>query len=263
MKTISTMMMKGGSGKTTLTRILASAALAKNLKVHIFDVDTDPQGIGWEASFNRASWGKITKPEWPHDRLTISGAVAQIDDLYDDMDRMEREGYDLVLVDTRPGAYRDTEDLIVATELVLIPTRPLQSDYTVAERTVEWFTKIVGTIEEGSPIPALRTIMTDVPRKLISVLTGELGIDALTPRDRDALQAIMQMPHAEVVVPESKYWQDLSAWGPLGVAADAASTQSVGRLQAVAMRDLLEGASALLDEMFQVIDSRNKEGADK
>ncbi|NDV53909.1 ParA family protein [Yangia sp. PrR003] len=48
------MMMKGGSGKTTLTRILASAALARGMKVHIFDVDTDPQALGWEASFSGA-----------------------------------------------------------------------------------------------------------------------------------------------------------------------------------------------------------------
>ncbi|MCA0998634.1 AAA family ATPase [Alloyangia pacifica] len=62
MKTISTMMMKGGSGKTTLTRILASAALARGMKVHIYDVDTDPQALGWEASFNASPGAKSKAP---------------------------------------------------------------------------------------------------------------------------------------------------------------------------------------------------------
>jgi chromosome partitioning protein len=257
MKTISTMMMKGGSGKTTLTRILASAALAQDMKVHIFDVDTDPQALGWEASFNRASWGKIEKPDWRHDQLTISGAVADMDEIYDGYDRMEAEGYDLVLTDTRPGANADTEDLILATDLVLIPTRPEQSDFTVAERTVEWFDDILKTVTPDSPTPALRTVLTAVPNKMISVLTGDLDIDSLTPRDRDALQAVMNMPHVLTVIPNSKYWREIPAWGPLGVAADAASRQPAGRLQGGAMHDVLAGGEALLEELFAVIDARN------
>ncbi len=256
MKTISTMMMKGGSGKTTLTRILASAALGKGMKVHIFDVDTDPQGMGWESSFARASWGRIAKPEWPRDRLSISGAVADMDEIYDGYARMEAEDYDLVLIDTRPGANADTEDLILATDLVLVPTRPEQSDFSVAERTVRWFEDILKTVTSDSPTPALRTVLTAVPGKMISVLTGDLDIGRLNPRDRDALQAVMAMPHALTVIPDSKYWKEIAAWGPLGVAADAASGQPAGRLQGAAMHDLLAGGEALLDELFEVIDTR-------
>ncbi len=256
LKTISTMMMKGGSGKTTLTRILASAALARGMKVHIFDVDTDPQALGWEASFNRASWGKIDKPAWRHDQLTISGAVADMDEIYDGYDRMEADGYDLVLIDTRPGANADTEDLILATDLVLIPTRPEQSDYSIAERTLEWFEDILKTVTPDSPTPALRTVLTAVPAKMISVLTGDLDIASLTPRDRDALQAVMDMPHALTVIPNSKYWREIAAWGPLGLAAKAANSQPAGRLQGGAMLDILAGGDALLEELLDVIDMR-------
>ncbi|NVK60562.1 MAG: hypothetical protein HWE37_10875 [Rhodobacteraceae bacterium] len=110
-------------------------------------------------------------------------------------DRMEAEGYDLVLIDTRPGANADTEDLILATDLVLI--RPGQSDYSIAERTLEWFEDILKTVTPDSPTPALRTVLTEVPAKMISVLTGDLDIASLTPRDRAALQAVMDMPHAQ------------------------------------------------------------------
>lgn len=110
-------------------------------------------------------------------------------------DRMEAEGHDLVLIDTRPGANADTDDLILATDLILI--RPGQSDYSIAERTLEWFEDILKTVTPDSPTPALRTVLTAVPAKMTSVLTGDLDIASLTPRDRDALQAVMDMTHAQ------------------------------------------------------------------
>lgn len=258
MKTITTMMMKGGSGKTTLTRILATAALDKGLRVHVVDMDTDFQVKGWRARFEKAPWGRVAKPDWPQDRLTIGGAAPSIQALYEELDRLEAEGCDLVLLDTRPGAHADTEDLVLAADLALIPTRPEQSDFELAKRTAGWFLDIVATLEDPADAPALRTVLTAVPAKMISVLLGEVGIETLTPRDREVLTAITELPHAQTVIPFSKYWNEIGAWGPLGLAAEAAAREPQGRLQARIMREQMEGANALLDELFGVIDAKGQ-----
>lgn len=253
MKTISTMMMKGGSGKTTLTRVLATAALSKKMKVHIIDMDTDPQAIDWQHRFETAPWGKLKKPSWPSDQLTISGPPTTLEALYDTLEEKERDGYDLVLLDTRPGAHQDTEDLILTTDLTLIPTRPEQADFKKAEQTVEWFGKIVETLEDKSEAPELRTVLTAVQSKMMSVLVGELDIETLNPRDQEVLEAVTSLPHAMTIIPHSKYWTEIAAWGPLNVAAEAAASQPYGRLQANNMRDLIESAEALLDELLACI----------
>lgn len=259
MKTIATMMMKGGSGKTTLTRILASAALDRGLGVHVVDMDTDLQVRGWRARFEAAPWGRVEKPAWPEDRLTVGGAAASIEALYEDLDRLETEGCDLVLLDTRPGAHADTEDLVLAADLALIPTRPEQSDFELAKRTAGWFLDIVATLEDPAEAPQLRTVLTAVPSKMISVLLGEAGIETLTPRDREVLAAITDLPHAQTVIPFSKYWNEIGAWGPLGLAAETAAREPQGRLQARIMREQMEGATALLDELLGVIEAKGQD----
>lgn len=253
MKSISTMMMKGGSGKTTLIRVLASAALAKNMKVHLIDMDTDPQASDWPERFRTSPWGNLQKPEWPSDKLTVAGPPTTIEELYETIEQKEGEGCDLFLIDTRPGAHQDTEDLILATDLVLIPTRPEQADFKKAEQTVEWFTAIVDTLENAADAPQMRTVLTAVQSKMMAVLTGDLDISALNPRDREVLDAIAALPHASTIIPYSKYWIEIAAWGPLSIAADAAAAQPSGRLTARNMRDQIAAAEALLDELLATV----------
>ena len=45
---------KGGSGKTTLIQMLASAMLARGRRVHVMDADADKQILEWESKSARA-----------------------------------------------------------------------------------------------------------------------------------------------------------------------------------------------------------------
>lgn len=252
LKIITSMMLKGGSGKTTLVRVLASAAIDRGLNVHILDADPDPQAIGWKERFERAPWGHLEKYQWPDDKLTMSAPPDRLNALYEKFDALEEGGCDLLLIDTRPGPYPDTEDLLMASDVALLPTKPEQADFLHAKQSFEWFLQIVETLKDKSQAPEFRSVLSAVPSKMLSVLHGDLDIKSLNPRDREVLLTITQLPHLNTVIPVSKYWADIAAWGPLGVATATAASQPKGGLQASNMRDLMAGADALLTEVLAV-----------
>ena len=122
---------KGGSGKTTLIQMLASAMLASGGRVHVMDADADQQVLEWQARSRGADFGDLTRLPWP-DRLTVADAPSSVKALCADLDRFEAEGVDLVLIDTRPGEHPDTETLALASDVVLVPAVPVQSDFVAA-----------------------------------------------------------------------------------------------------------------------------------
>jgi chromosome partitioning protein len=114
---------KGGSGKTTLAgHVAVQAARAGAGRVCL--VDTDPQG-------SLADWWNAREaptPEFVHtaaDRLRAD--LATLQDL----------GIDLVVIDTPPAITATIEEVIAASDLVAIPTRPSPHDLRAAGATVE------------------------------------------------------------------------------------------------------------------------------
>ena len=64
---------KGGSGKTTLIQMLASAMLARGRRVHVMDADADKQILEWESKSARADFGDLPRLPWPAG-LTVADA---------------------------------------------------------------------------------------------------------------------------------------------------------------------------------------------
>ncbi|MFC6763403.1 ParA family protein [Sulfitobacter porphyrae] len=111
---------KGGSGKTTLIQMLASAMLARGRRVHVMDADADKQILEWESKSARADFGDLPRLPWPTG-LTVADAPETVEGLYHALDSFEAEGIDLVLIDTRPGEHPDTETLALACDMILVP----------------------------------------------------------------------------------------------------------------------------------------------
>ena len=124
MLVITTASIKGGSGKTTLTQLMASGALAQDKRVHMVDGDADQQLIGWQDQAMKADYGKLSPLPGP-DTLTVSSPPPSIEELYDQIVGLENDGVDYLFIDTRPGEHAATEDLILAADIVLIPVRPV------------------------------------------------------------------------------------------------------------------------------------------
>ncbi len=122
MRRVALISQKGGAGKSTLAIHLATEAAARGLRALL--VDLDPQG-------NALRWA-TRRGDLPPDVTAESVAV-----LTGVQEGAEREGYDLLVLDTAPNA--DTTALRAAqvAELVLIPCRPSQFDIEAIRATLD------------------------------------------------------------------------------------------------------------------------------
>jgi chromosome partitioning protein len=114
---------KGGSGKTTLSGHLGvQAELAGAGPVAL--IDTDPQG-------SLAAWWNARHSDRP---AFIATTLAQ---LPADVERLRREGFGVVVIDTPPAINMTIQRVINVASLVIIPTRPSPHDLRAVAGTVD------------------------------------------------------------------------------------------------------------------------------
>ena len=124
---------KGGAGKSMLAINCAVAAFQQGKRVIVYDIDD--QGT-CEAWFGRRPDGGWNWEEGQEPRLVVSGLTSSY--LVDDAIKFARaRGYDIVILDT-PG--RDTPGIsnaIRASDLVLMPSRPVLDDLRALPTTAD------------------------------------------------------------------------------------------------------------------------------
>lgn len=113
---------KGGAGKTTLAGHLAVEAVNAGRNVAL--IDTDGQG---------------SLTDWWNAREAASPlfANATLSNLKADLKGLERDGVDLVLIDTRGDVTEDITAAVKIASLVLVPVRPSPHDLRAVGRTLD------------------------------------------------------------------------------------------------------------------------------
>lgn len=119
MKTIVIANQKGGSGKTTLTRNLAVAAIQQNKNAILADLD--PQG---------------SLSNWWNRRADDSLSILKQDHFFDVFEKLQEADIDYLFVDTAPRVHEFTERVIKSADFVLIPVMPSPDDIIAALDTV-------------------------------------------------------------------------------------------------------------------------------
>ena len=121
MHVLSLVTQKGGTGKSTLAVSLGVAAEERGMRVSI--LDTDPQGTARSWSLRRSS-------NSPEVDATTSGSLSSR------VSALERQGYDLAIVDTPGVAAPAASAAMREADLCLIPVRPSIADIEAARPTV-------------------------------------------------------------------------------------------------------------------------------
>lgn len=122
MKTIAVMSRKGGAGKSTLAVHMATAAVAAGKRVML--VDMDPQR-------SSPDWARERAADWP---LVMEGRAGA---LFTTHRAAEREGIDVLIVDTRSSADAEASEAARLADLCLIVVRPNFFDLQAVGRTVQ------------------------------------------------------------------------------------------------------------------------------
>lgn len=124
MRTIAVTINKGGVGKTTLTKSLATAATSAGLNVLILDMDTQE---------NASSWGqrriKQNERPLPLARFTTERGLSE------ELKRAEDAGCNVVFLDTPPGRNSEAPAAVECSDLVVIPFWNDQDAYEGVART--------------------------------------------------------------------------------------------------------------------------------
>jgi chromosome partitioning protein len=111
MRTIAISINKGGVGKTTVVKHLATAAVSAGLNVLILDMDTQQNVTSWSKRRNRREGVSVQ----PAVRFITEG------ELQETLERARVAQCDLVLIDTPPGRSAEAPAAVEASDWVLIP----------------------------------------------------------------------------------------------------------------------------------------------
>lgn len=222
---------KGGVGKTTLVRVLASALIDKGKRV--LALDTDPQK-------SLVEWGKRVAD--PSGRLSVRAVreTAELASLIDDA--LEADSFDFVIIDT-PGVGGDWADYVAAqSDILVVPVMLSETDLITARHTMEWFTNLAERVDEPELLPPMRTILTRVPTR--------------TTRLHEQLieRASIEFPMIETVLMERNQFMEMDGGMLLGELArkKGASTNPLLRSHARYYREALDEADEILGQLWEV-----------
>ena len=122
MRTVALISQKGGVGKTTLTINLAAAAQQDGLQVVI--ADTDPQQSTYE-------WYRGRREQHPLPYV----AQAFPKSIGDVIEKAERNGADLLVIDTSPNSTEESLAVAERADLLIVPCAPSFIDLRALKRT--------------------------------------------------------------------------------------------------------------------------------
>ena len=169
MRTLAVIGRKGGSGKTTVAVNLALAAERCGKKVVI--ADTDPQRSALDALKGREEDG----PQC----VATTGAK-----LYHLQVATQRDGFDLMIIDTPACGEEDLAEALVLSEMSLLALRPTFLDLAAAVRTVDVVNRL------GRPAVA---VLNQAP-------PARLGVEPAVVKTALEALALMRLPAAPAIL---------------------------------------------------------------
>jgi len=150
---------KGGSGKSTLCRALASAAEARCETVTVFDTDGSQSCLKWQAEGRaRGTWSTRVEVIHSLDAGRIGAAIAQ---MYDQPDQEH-----LILIDTFGGASEAHDELATLAHLVLTPMLLSRADFEEAKATAEWYVALRSRVSNPEALAPFGVLFNRVPLRV-------------------------------------------------------------------------------------------------
>jgi chromosome partitioning protein len=154
---IAAMARKGGSGKTTLSRALISAAVAAKRRVLL--IDTDSTGVlgTWH---NRADANGLGSPLL---RSATAESVTAVDRIIEQV--YEEDLADFVFIDTAGVGAEWSDSIAVLADHIVTPVMLSTSDLDVGAQTADWFEKLRSRVDDPDSLPRHHVVLNMVDPK--------------------------------------------------------------------------------------------------
>jgi chromosome partitioning protein len=221
---------KGGSGKSTLCRALASAAASRGETVTVFDTDSSRSCLKWmQAGQEAGNWSPLV--EVIH-TLDAHRVVEAIDQIYEQQDQEH-----LILIDTFGGGSEAQDILAVAAHRILCPMMLSRGDLSETMQTAGWYLKLRGRVEKPDALAGFSVTLSRVP---VRVSETERAV---------AEELFQSLPALESYLANRSAYVRMDKEGLLGVIAD----KTPNRALAVHVQNAVKEAGDLLEEIDQLI----------
>ncbi|MGN7869992.1 nucleotide-binding protein [Paracoccus sp. 22332] len=221
---------KGGCGKSTLVRGLASAAIVRGERVTIFDTDSSKGCYGWMmAAKQLGNWNDRADVIHTFDPDEITATIEAIN--------AEPAHDHLVLIDTYGGASEALDDVVLQSDLVVAPIRPGRNDFTETMETLIWHERLKGRVRNPDGVPEYRVVINGVSAEPSAI-------------ERETIQEILaSMPVIEEPIMERKAYKQVDGEGLLGAIRDNTRKGIVQNHLTNAL-DEMDAVLELLDEVM-------------
>lgn len=227
LKVIAIITRKGGAGKTTLTRALISAAMARGKRCLVFDADPQQALARW------ANKLQIHDPLFSIEVLTIVNELSEKTEA-----AYENDTADFIFIDTLGAAGAWADDLAVESDAIVVPMMLSDDDLEITTDTFNWYVGLRDRAEDPDALPSFHVVLANVPAKQSK---SELLIEQ---------KAISQFPVMDDYFMHRIQHKDASAEGFIHHIAEKRRTGPGHlRVQATRFDEALEEATSILDAL--------------
>ena len=161
---------KGGCGKSTALKLIASAMQQSGQKITI--IDTDPQGdmTRW--------WAQARETGNDHENVDFRIAPTDADALYDILDEVEGVS-DFVLIDTKGEGSTWLETVAAVSDIALTTVMISRTDYELTLDIRDWFADLMKRAEPGGRLAKHYFLLSRVPPDKALTKTGQEYLDKI------------------------------------------------------------------------------------
>lgn len=220
---------KGGAGKTTSLMVIASALVDRNLRVGLVEADDNgPLGAWREYGLDFEAWD---------DDLCTIYEVNGPEDLEPAFEAAEKEGVDVLLVDTRGGGSEFNDTIMLNSDLVVIPTGLSVMEIDEALQGLDF---------------ALATLQSSVKPITAAILANRVSPEKRMPAaHREALDLLKELPVFSNHLKRRQVFEDIKATGLLGLYLKKLEALPGRKMQVPTIRAYLDEGKAVADELLE------------
>ena len=232
MKTISFVSFKGGAGKTTSLRLLASVLNGRERRVGLFDADENRPLAAWETY----ATGLGT---WDAEKFHVYEALDE-GQMETAIEAATGDGMEYALVDTHGGGSDLNQLILLNSDLIVIPTDLCVGELDEALKTMEYVLRL------------LKLAGIDIPT---GFLPNRTPVDdgKLATAEREGIELLGGLPVFDVRLPVQRCYKDIKGSGPLNLYHARLKADPTIRFRSVSILVALGHAEAFTDEILRSV----------
>ncbi len=251
---ISMMSKKGGAGKSTMTKLMASAFLFTGKKCLLIDMDESDDSVEW--------WQTGVQNDLTDEKL-IARRVETGEELFEIINKHEPE-VDFIIIDTKGEGVDYAVELASVSDVLLVPCMNAKGDRKRALETLSWYNDLKERSENPSALPALHIVLARVQPGLFTHVRGNPKPDKIGEREFERhYEIIDEFNPLYTMVPEKAQYREMDERGVLGAIIEKmrASPDPKDRVRVTHWEVAMAHAITLINNVFSGRKMRQEDGA--